>query len=110
MNNDLHNLHKRKRIPQRFEEHLHSNFWIRTLDNVLLIIAIVAPAANISQIAKIYSLRNADGLSLTSWSLYSFFNVFWILYGFVHKEKPILISSFLWLITNLIVLYGILIY
>jgi uncharacterized protein with PQ loop repeat len=75
-----------------------------------MVIAVVSPAANISQIIKIYSIKEADGLSFLSWFLYSVFNVSWIVYGFVHKEKPIIISSFLWFITDLIVLAGILMY
>jgi len=106
----IHHIHKRKRIHDKKEAYPHPNKWINLLDKVLLIIAVIGPLMNLPQIAKIYLGRNAAGVSLLTFSFYAFFNTFWIAYGMVHKEKPIIIAHCLWFITNLIVVAGIILY
>lgn len=115
MNYLLHYLHlykkeKEARAHEFYETHAVKSMGKKVLDDMIMVIAIFGPLANVSQIIKIFSARDAGGLSGFSWALYATFNVVWIIYGIVHKEKPILISSVLWLITQLIVLAGIIIY
>jgi uncharacterized protein with PQ loop repeat len=105
-----HHIHKRKRVHQKLEKYPHPNPWINFLDRLLIVLAVIGPMTNIPQIAKIYIEKNASGLSLLSWLLYFFLSIPWILYGIVHKEKPIIISSSLWAVTDFIVIIGILLY
>ncbi|MBI5306111.1 hypothetical protein HZB04_00745 [Candidatus Wolfebacteria bacterium] len=110
MNHHLHHLHQRKRIYQKLEEYPHPNRKIRLLDNIIILIAIFGPLANVIQIIKIFIEKNASGLSFFSWSAYALFNFIWIIYGLAHKEKPIFISGSLWLLTNIIILTEIILY
>lgn len=106
----IHHLHKRKRIHQKLEKYPHPKKWIKILDNFLLIIAVIGPLNNLPQIIKIFALKSSSGVSTLTFSLFSLFNIPWIIYGIVHKEKPIIIAFSLWFITNMIVVIGTLIY
>jgi len=110
MRYSIHHLQKRKRVHQKLEPYPHENKWIRILDKIILAVAFIGPMMNIPQIFKIFYLKNAEGISLISWSAYTFFDIPWILYGIVHKEKPIFYAYILWFVTNLIVVAGALIY
>ena len=106
----LHHLHKRKRVHIKLERYPHPNKWIRFLDNFLLVVAVIGPMANIPQIIKIFTLKTSIRVSTLTFTFMTIFNIPWIIYGIVHKEKPIVIAYVLWLITNLIVVAGTFIY
>lgn len=106
----VHHIHKRKRKHHKLLEYPHSKKWIRFLDKFLLVVAVVGPLITLPQILKIYVGQNATGVSTLSWGLFALFNIPWIVYGVVHKDKPIIIGYSLWLVTNIIVVVGALIY
>jgi len=107
---NIHHIHQRKRVHQKLEPYPHPNPRIRFLDDLLLAVAVIAPLTNFPQVFQIFYLKDASGVSLLSFSLFAFFNTFWIAYGLVHREKPIIIASFLWFATNLMVVAGIMMY
>jgi len=106
----IDHIHKRKRVHQKLEKYPHPNKWIKFLDRFLIIVAVVGPLMVLPQILKIFMLKDAMGVSALSWGLFALFDIPWIIYGAVHKEKPIIIAYSLWLVTNLIVVVGALIY
>jgi len=106
----VHHIHKRKRASSSLCEYPHSKKWIRFLDRFLLIVAVVGPLLVLPQILKIYVEQNAIGVSALSWGLLAIFNIPWIVYGFVHKDKPIAIGYSIWFVVNIIVTVGALIY
>lgn len=106
----LHHISKRKRIYQRFEEYPHSKKFVRFLDNLLVIVAIIGPLLALPQVLKIFLLKNATGVSLVSWSSWLVLGIMWLIYGFVHKEKPIIIAYILWTIMHSLVVIGVLLY
>jgi len=107
----IQHLHQRRRIKEKKLRNYPSNSkGVRFLDKIMLLIAVAAPIMTIPQITKIYLLKNAAGVSTITWGAYILLNVPWLIYGFVHKEKPIIISTILWLIINTLVLVGALIY
>jgi uncharacterized protein with PQ loop repeat len=106
----LHHIHKRKRFHEKLEPYPHENKWIKRLDEFLLFVAVVAPIMSIPQIFKIYSTKTAAGVSALSFGFFAFFNIPWIIYGIVHKEKPIVITYILWLICNTSIVVGTLLY
>ena len=75
-----------------------------------MVVGIVAPFSTLPQIAKIFALHNAAGVSLITWSAYALFDLPWILYGMAHRSRPIVISYCLWAVTNLLVVGGALYY
>ena len=110
MHEGIHQLHKRKRIHQKLEKYPHPNPWVKFLDNLLLVIAVIGPFSNLPQIIKIFAFKSSQGVSTLTFSLFLFFNIIWFTYGVVHKEKPLIIAFALWFVTNSIIVIGTLIY
>jgi uncharacterized protein with PQ loop repeat len=106
----IHHIHKRKRAHHKLKEYPHSKKWIRFLDKFLLVVAVVGPLLVLPQILKIYVGQNASGVSALSWGLLALFNIPWIVYGVVHKDKPITLGYSIWFVVNIIVVVGALIY
>lgn len=109
----LHHINKRKRyyrIHKKLKPYPHPNPWIRRLDVLVLIVGILGPMSNIPQILKIFFEQNVKGLSLITWSLFCVFTIPWLLYGIVHKSKPIIIANILWFTTQLTIVIGILVF
>jgi uncharacterized protein with PQ loop repeat len=100
MRDSLEHISKRKRITKKLEEYPSKRFFIRLLDRLLLIIAIIGPIMALPQLIAVYSTQNATNISFLSWGSWALMNLFWLAYGIVHKEKPIIVAYILWFIVN----------
>lgn len=100
----------RNRMFKKFELDPHPNAWKRFLDKIIYAVAIFGPIITIPQILKIWIGKNATGVSLTTWGLWLIPATLWLLYGFAHEEKPIIVSQFAWLIVYMLVIIGTLLY
>jgi uncharacterized protein with PQ loop repeat len=105
----IHHIHQRKRQHQ-LSTYPHPVPWVRFLDQLLVGVAIIAPLMVIPQIYMIISTKSAIGVSPLTWGLFALFNIPWLVYGIVHKEKPIIIGYILWLLVNSTVVILTLIY
>ena len=103
-------MRQRRALRKKLEKFPHPHMGIRFLDNMLLVVAVIGPLVNFPQVFKIFALKTAAGVSALTFSLFAFFDIPWIIYGVIHKEKPIVISYSLWLITNLTVVAGTILY
>ncbi len=84
---------------------------LETLVNGLVYLGgLFGPLFTIPQLAKIWIDKNAVGVSSISWGAYFLGSVFWVIYGVVHKEKPIIILNAIWLVLDLIIIIGVLFY
>ena len=106
----LHHFHLRRRVRLKKDPYPHPEKWIRRLDNLVLFCGILGPVVSLPQVYRLYSLQNATGLSLLSWSLFMIFDVPWIIYGLVHKAKPVMVAYVGWFLVNLAMVAGILLY
>ena len=98
----MHHYHTRRRA----EPYPASTFMMRILDFVVYVAGIVGPQATIPQIYKIYFTHDAGGVSLLTWSMYALFDIPWIIYAVVHKERPLVVCYSLWFFFNAIVAIG----
>ena len=64
----------------------------------------------IPQVAKIWLEKSAAGISIVAWATYAVSSVIWAVYWIMHKDKPIAISSIMFVVVNLLVVIGALIY
>jgi len=101
---------KRKRVKKLLQDYPHPKFWVRLLDRVLVIVAIIGPLAMLPQLWNIFVLKTAGGIAVMSFLIWAIMDIPWILYGMVHKERPILIAYFLWFTMNLAVAIGAIMY
>lgn len=80
------------------------------LDRLVFVIGFVSPFFTFPQLYSIYILHQVSGVSVVSWGAFAVFDIPWILYGFVHKERPIIFAYTLWLTVNTLVCIGALLY
>lgn len=103
----LHHLHKRKRIHKKKEPYPHPRLLQRSIDHLIYGIGVLAPIMASFQAVKIWSEQTADGVSLVTFAFNMIANVFWFVYGMVHKEKPIILMYTLFFIVNCVIVAGI---
>lgn len=100
----------RKLVHQRLDPYPHPDKWKRILDRIIFAISIVGPVAAIPQVAQIWVEKTAAGVSITSWMFFVLFSILWLLYGLAHKVTPIIINSAIYIVLNMLVVMGVLIY
>jgi uncharacterized protein with PQ loop repeat len=77
-------------------------------EKFMLIFATVEPIATIPQIIEVWEKGNIEGVSLTTWLFYTLTSFVWLIYGITKKDKPLIISGTLWMISQSLVVLGIL--
>ena len=84
--------------------------WKRFIDKVIYVFIFGAILMTVPQIMKIWVEKNASGVSILSWGAYLVSALFWLLYGFAHKDKPVIISSALWVLFDTLIIIGVALY
>lgn len=90
-----------------------SNFLEKTkkiLDRMIYFVGMIGPVMTLPQLKTIWIDHNASGVSAISWGTYTLTSIFWITYGFVHQEKPIIMTYIMWFIINGLVALGVILY
>jgi len=82
----------------------------RLIDELIYVVAFIGPLMTIPQVITIWLERRVEGISIITWSSYVVLAIFWISYGLIHKEKPIILANFLYLFVNTAVVLGVLIF
>jgi uncharacterized protein with PQ loop repeat len=106
----LHHLHLRKRIHKNLEKYPHPVKWKRIFEQSLLSVAIFAPLTALPQIIKIFYYKSSLGVSSLTFFMMAVFNLLWIIYGIIHKEKAFIFTFVMWFIVNFLVIIGTIIY
>ncbi|MBW2976742.1 hypothetical protein KY347_04825 [Candidatus Woesearchaeota archaeon] len=106
----LHHFHKRKRIHEKHEPYPHQDKFKRFIDSTIYAVGIFGPVMTLPQLAKIWIEKNASGVSVISWGAYLFAAVFWLIYGILHKEKPIILTYALWIVLEAFIVLGTVLY
>lgn len=70
-------------------------------------VAVGMPLTNIPQLMQIYTTKVTTGLSVSAWIMYTLFGVIPLLYAIINKLRPLVISNVLWLIVDVMMIYGI---
>ena len=106
----LHHFQKRKRVHIKLEPYPHPDKLKRTIDLLISPVVIFGILLTIPQIKEVWIDRNAAGVSAMTWAAYVVVSIFWLIYGITHKEKPIIMSSALWIIAYGLVVIGAVLY
>ena len=81
-----------------------------SFDNLMIAVSLIEPVLNIPQVIQLYSVKNAVSLSLTTWVFYVATTVLWFVWGWKRKLKAIWISQVFWILIEIAMIYGIIIY
>lgn len=106
----LYHLHLRERRAAGLEPYPARRISLWILDTVVLVAGVLGPLMTIPQIAKIYFVQDAAGVSVISWGMYALLDIPWIIYGIAHHSRPILTTYLLWFIVNALVVVEALVY
>ena len=82
----------------------------KQIDWLMWLAGLVGPISTIPQIYVIYANQSATDISLLSWLMYTATTMIFLLYSIIHKLRPLIINSVLWMIANVAVRVGIIIY
>ena len=99
-------VHKRKKKGSFPDKDPHK----RLVDRIIYIFVFLVPALATEQIWKIWRYKEASGVSLVAWIVFTVNSSVWLWYGILHREKPIIISSALWIIVDLFIVVGVIVY
>lgn len=77
---------------------------------VIYVVAVAEPLANLPQIYTIYHTHTAAGVSITSWLFYALFAAAWLWYGINMRVRPNIVAGAMFLITDLSVVFGAIMY
>jgi len=58
------------------------------------------------QTLNIWISKDTSGVSLTTWSGFLIGSLFWLFYGIIHKEKPIILTNLAVILMDLTVISG----
>ena len=106
----LHHFHRRIRIHQKHEPYPHPDKWINFMDKAVYVVGFIVPLMTLPQIIKIWFEKDASGVSIVSWTGFLLYAIFWLIYGIMHREKPIIFAYILWVTLQAFVVVGIIIY
>ncbi len=80
------------------------------INRTCALFAVLMPLTTIPQIFLLYSTKDASGLSLAMWLLYSIGCIPFLLFGIMYKHWQLIVLNVLWLIVQSIMIVGILLY
>jgi MtN3 and saliva related transmembrane protein len=80
------------------------------LSQLVLFVGIAEPITTIPQIYDIFSTHSAAGVSMLTWLGGAIASIVWVVYAYSEKDKPLLVSSLLWVIFEGLVVVGTILY
>jgi uncharacterized protein with PQ loop repeat len=105
-----HHLHKRIRIYRDYQPYPHTHRWINLVDRSMIVAVVIGLIMTFPQVLLVWTAKTAAGLSLASWVTYLFTNMLWIVYGVVHRDRLIMVSSLLFVLMQFFIVTGIIFY
>lgn len=73
-------------------------------------VAVIMPLSNLPQIIQLFSTQVTAGLSISTWVMYLLFGMVPLAYAIVNNIRPLVISNVLWILVDLTMIYGILVF
>lgn len=78
------------------------------LEKLVYPVSLISPIMTVPQAYEIWVKKSVAGVSLATWGAYAVVSFMWLIYGTVHKEKPLAIANFLLFILDCSIVIGIL--
>lgn len=75
----------------------------------MFILAFIGPLMTFPQVATVWMLKHHQGVSLLTWLTYGMCAIAWLVYGYIHREKVIILSELLLTILDFSIVLGLLI-
>lgn len=72
--------------------------------------AIVHPFMGAPQVYQVYSTQETRGLSIWTWLAWLALGLIFLVYGIAHKLGPYILMQVLWIILDVLIIAGIILY
>ncbi len=106
-----HHIHKRKRKIKPIRKIQRKKDPLKYyIDHIVYAVGAFVPFMGLIQSGKIWSEKSAEGISVIAYSGYIVANLVWLVYGVVHKEKPLVFMYILLFVINITIVVGAFIY
>lgn len=80
------------------------------IDKIIYPVGLLGPIMTLPQLFEVWLHKSAGELSLITWGGWMILSFIWLVYGILHKDKPIIISNLLWVAIEFGVSLAIVIY
>jgi uncharacterized protein with PQ loop repeat len=80
------------------------------LDALTNIVAVILPFTTIDQLYLVYIQKKVEGVSALTWFLYGVLSIPLLIYSLKRKDMPMILLNGLWVVVDLAVWLGVLIY
>jgi uncharacterized protein with PQ loop repeat len=97
----------RRKSPQN---NSHSIVSLAVMDTLAYTASFLSLLLTLDQVRIIWIAHNVSGVSLLAWAAYTLSSAVWLAYGYMHRDRVLIITSFLWIIFNGLVVVGALLY
>jgi uncharacterized protein with PQ loop repeat len=104
-----HALKRSKHVKPKKTERSRGFDMKNIMDKLVYVSALFGVFANIPQLTKIWIDKSVAGVSIVTWIGFLLGSSFWLCYGIVHKEMPIIITNGLYVATQFIIVLGLLV-
>lgn len=108
MNLGFHHFNYNYKLPDQNSPIFKSPQTRRLINGGVYAAIILSLSATVPQIMKIWIDGNAEGVSVITWIGFTFSSIFWLIYGLIHQDKAIMISSAGGIMANLVIIAGVL--
>ena len=79
----------------------------KVLNRLIYLIAVLGPLSSLPQIIEIWVTdKSAAGVSLSTWLMFLLMSAVWLWYAVTKRDRPLVVSNALWMITDAIVIAG----
>lgn len=106
----LRHLHQRRKKIEAEPRTVKSTISKAKIDFLIYIAAFVGPLVLLPQVFTLFVTQETAGLFLPTWAMLGLLNGLWILYGRVHRERPIVITNAALMVLNFSMVVGILLF
>lgn len=86
------------------------NLILKLFDDGVYLIGFFGVIVFLPQLSKIWLGKNVSGLSLTSWVGMTLGSIIWLVYGILHKQKPLIVVNLMIFLLQLFIVAGIIMY
>jgi uncharacterized protein with PQ loop repeat len=101
--------HQNIRKHVKLQKYPNPNKQINFVDRLIYLAAIIGPIMTLPQVYTIWVLKITAGVSALAWATYGLLSLIYVWYGIIHKEKPIIFGSLIWVILDILIVVGVLI-
>lgn len=83
---------------------------VHAIDMLTYGVSVMMLLFTIHQVAIVWLLRDASGVSLVAWLSYTIGSFVWLMYGYVHRDLFLIIVNFTWTLFAALVVVGVILF